>query len=72
MDKYLTACYHNDIAKENREIHPIGCAAYCLASKYEDVYYLPSKTVAEKMGQGSVSASEIIEKEKEMLRLFGF
>lgn len=43
-----------------------------LASKYEDVYPLHSKIIAEKIAHGAIAQKQIIEKEREFLQLFNF
>jgi len=43
-----------------------------LASKYEDIYPLHSRTVADKISHKAFSQKDIIGKEGDLLRLFGF
>ena len=43
-----------------------------LASKYEDLLPLHSKVVSEKIAHKAVTASQILQKEEQILRLFEF
>ena len=43
-----------------------------LASKYEDIYPLHSKIVADKIAHKAIPAREILKKEQEFLRAFEF
>lgn len=43
-----------------------------LASKYEDIYPLHSKIVADKIAHKAVSAREILRKEEDFLKTFDF
>ena len=72
LDKYLTACYHNGMILENRDIHKGGVASMYMASKMEDTYPLHSKIVSEKIAHGAISAEEIVRIERDMLVLFDF
>ena len=72
IDKYLTACHQFGKVMENRDIHKIGIGAYYLASKYEDVYFLHSKMIGEKMGHGQVTSEDIKDTERDILQIFEF
>ena len=72
LDKYLTACYHNGIILENRDIHKGGVASMYMASKMEDTYPLHSRIVSEKIAHNAISAEEIVQIERDMLVLFDF
>lgn len=72
LDKYLTACYHNGIVLENRDIHKGGVAAMYMASKMEDTYPLHSRIVSEKIAHNAISPQEIVQIEREILVLFDF
>lgn len=50
----------------------MGVVSMYLASKYEDVYPLHSKIIAEKIAHGAIAQKQIIEKEREFLQLFNF
>lgn len=43
-----------------------------MASKYEDVFPLHSKIVAEKIAHFAISAEQIVLKEREILQMFDF
>lgn len=43
-----------------------------LASKYEDIYPLHSKIVANKIAHGALAQKEVLQAEDDYLRLFGF
>lgn len=70
MDKYMVSSMHNGIIRENSEIHLMGVVSMYLASKYEDVFPLHSKIISEKIAHGAITQKEIIDKEREFLRLF--
>ena len=57
---------------ENSHVHAVGVASMYLASKYEDIYPLHSKVVAEKISHNAFSQKQILAKEEEFLRLFQF
>ena len=57
---------------ENSDIHGIGVAAMYLASKFEDIYPLHSRVVAEKISHNAFSKAAILQREEEYLRLFEF
>jgi hypothetical protein len=72
LDKYLTACYHNGIVLENRDIHKGGVASMYMASKMEDTYPLHSRIVSEKIAHSAISPMDIVRKEREFLALLEF
>jgi hypothetical protein len=43
-----------------------------MASKYEDVYPLHSKIVADKIAHNAISAEQIVKNEKKFLSMFDF
>jgi len=43
-----------------------------LASKYEDIYPLNSKIIADKIAHGAISSSEILKLERDFLEIFDF
>ena len=43
-----------------------------LASKYEDIYPLHSRVVAEKIAHNAFRRTEILDREEEFMRLFEF
>ena len=49
LDKYFIASRQYGIVLENKDVHPLGVTVLYMASKYEDVYPLHSKIVAEKI-----------------------
>lgn len=55
MDNYLMASRHQGIRRENAEIHLMGIVSLYLASKFEDVYPLNSKIIAERIAHGAVT-----------------
>lgn len=57
---------------ENSHVHAIGVGAMYLASKYEDIYPLHSKVVAEKISHNAFTQKQILAKEEEFLKLFEF
>ena len=57
---------------ENSEVHGTGVTAMYLASKYEDIYPLHSRVVAEKISHNAFSQKIILQREEEYLRLFEF
>ncbi len=57
---------------QNADVHLIGVGCMYLASKYEDIYPLHSKTVAEKIAHKAFSQGQVTKKEGEILRLFDF
>lgn len=57
---------------DNSEIHGVGVTAMYLASKFEDIYPLHSRVVAEKISHNAFSQKTILQKEEEFLRLFEF
>lgn len=57
---------------ENSDVHQIGVGAMYLASKYEDIYPLHSKVVSEKISHGAFSQKQILAREEEFLKTFGF
>jgi hypothetical protein len=56
----------------NNDVHIIGIGCMYLASKYEDIYPLHSRTVADKISHKAFSQKEVVAKEGDLLRLFGF
>jgi hypothetical protein len=57
---------------ENSDVHGVGVAAMYLASKFEDVYPLHSRVVAEKISHNAFTQKQILAREEEYLRLFEF
>lgn len=57
---------------QNPDVHLIGVTCMYLASKYEDVYPLHSKTIADKISHKAFQQKQITHKEEELLRLFEF
>ena len=57
---------------ENSEVHGIGVCAMYLASKFEDIYPLHSRVVAEKISHNAFSKAAILQREEDFLRLFDF
>ena len=57
---------------ENSEIHGVGVTAMYLASKFEDIYPLHSRVVAEKISHNAFSQKDIMRREEEFLRIFEF
>lgn len=57
---------------ENSEIHGVGVTAMYLASKFEDIYPLHSRVVAEKISHNAFSQKDIMKREEEFLRMFDF
>jgi hypothetical protein len=57
---------------ENSEIHGVGVTAMYLASKFEDIYPLHSRVVAEKISHKAFSQKDIMRREEEFLRMFEF
>ena len=72
FDKYLVAMHQNDHCLNNKMIHTIGVTSMYMASKYEDIFPLHSKVVSEKIAHGSITAKEVVAKEREFLTLFDF
>lgn len=72
MDKYLQSSMHNGIVRGNQDIHMMGVISMYLASKYEDIYPIHSKVVAEKIAHGAMTQQQILQKELEFLSLFNF
>lgn len=56
LDKYLIACHQNGQILSNKDIHPLGVTSMYMASKYEDVFPLHSKIVAEKIAHHAIPA----------------
>ena len=72
LDKYFIASHQYGKVLENKDVHPLGVTALYMASKYEDVFPLHSKIVAEKIAHFAISAENIVKKEREILQMFGF
>ena len=72
LDKYLIASHQAGKVLQNKDIHPLGVTAMYMASKYEDVFPLHSKIVAEKIAHHAISAEQIVSNEREFLKLFDF
>lgn len=72
FDKYLVAMHQTGHSLTNKVIHSIGVTSMYMASKYEDVFPLHSKVVSEKIAHGSISAKEVVAREREFLGLFDF
>ena len=72
FDKYLIAAHQHGIVLTNKDVHQIGVTAIYMASKFEDVYPLQAKIVSEKIAHNSMTAKEIVEKERHLLSLFDF
>ena len=72
LDKSFIAYHQHGVVLENKDIHPLGVVSLYMASKYEDVFPLHSKIVAEKIAHFAMSAEEIVKKEREILSMFGF
>ena len=49
------AAQQNGVVLENHDIHLIGVASIYLASKYEDIQPLHSKTVSEKIAHDVIT-----------------
>ena len=56
FDKVHIASHQHGTVLCNKDIHPIGVVSIYMASKFEDVYPLQAKIVAEKIAHGSISA----------------
>eukprot|EP00352_Strombidinopsis_acuminata_P006114 CAMPEP_0176363474 /NCGR_PEP_ID=MMETSP0126-20121128/19139_1 /TAXON_ID=141414 ORGANISM="Strombidinopsis acuminatum, Strain SPMC142" /NCGR_SAMPLE_ID=MMETSP0126 /ASSEMBLY_ACC=CAM_ASM_000229 /LENGTH=79 /DNA_ID=CAMNT_0017719777 /DNA_START=1698 /DNA_END=1937 /DNA_ORIENTATION=+ len=54
LDEYLTKMQGLQVI-ENQDVHAIGVTAMYLASKYEDIYPLHSKIVANKIAHGALT-----------------
>ena len=72
FDKYLIKQAAGGRALDNADVHQLGVVAMYLASKYEDLLPLHSKVVSEKIAHKAVTASQILQKEEQILRLFEF
>ena len=72
LDKYFIASHQYGTVLENKDVHPLGVTVLYMASKYEDVYPLHSKIVAEKIAHFAISAEDIVKKEREILQMFDF
>lgn len=71
FDNYLRKQQGRKVV-DNSEIHSVGVTAMYLASKFEDIYPLHSRVVAEKISHNAFSQKTILQKEEEFLRLFEF
>ena len=71
FDKYLIL-NKNKVVFENSDVHLIGVVCMYLASKYEDIYPLHSKTVHEQIAHKAIPQKQILHMEGEFLKLFGF
>jgi hypothetical protein len=72
LDKYFIASHQYGVVLENKDVHPLGVTCLYMASKYEDVFPLHSKIVAEKIAHFAISAENIVKKEREILQMFDF
>ena len=71
FDEYLRRSLSvNKRQLTNDNVHGTGVACMYLASKYEDIYPLHSRLVAEKIAHNAFKRSEILEREEEFMRLF--
>lgn len=71
FDNYLRRQQGRKVV-DNSEIHGVGVTAMYLASKFEDIYPLHSRVVAEKISHNAFSQKTILQREEEYLRLFEF
>lgn len=72
LDRYFIASHQYGVVLQNKDIHSLGVTALYMASKYEDVFPLHSKIVAEKIAHFAISAEQIVKKEREILQMFSF
>jgi len=73
FDQYLRKSY--SVAKKslnNDHVHSAGLGCMFLASKYEDIFPMHSRTIAEKIAHGAFTRHEVLKKEEELLLLFDF
>ena len=71
FDNYMRL-QHGKKVMENSDIHGVGVTAMYLASKFEDIYPLHSRVVAEKISHNAFTQKAILQREEEFLRLFDF
>lgn len=72
FDHYLAKIATTGKVLVNKEVHPIGCTAMYLASKYEDIYPLHSKVVTEKIAHKAISVADLQSRELHFLDLFRY
>jgi hypothetical protein len=72
FDEYLRKTLKAGKSLENCHVHAIGVTCMYLSSKYEDIYPLHSRVVAEKISHNAFSREAILQKEEEFYRLFEF
>jgi hypothetical protein len=72
FDGYLRKSYQAGRLLDNSSVHGIGVTCMYLASKYEDVYPLHSRVVAEKIAHNAFTRQNILKREEDFLRLFEF
>jgi len=72
FDEYLRKSLKAGRSLENSNVHAIGVTCMYLSSKYEDIYPLHSKVVAEKISHNAFSREAILAREEEFFRLFEF
>lgn len=72
FDKYLIASHQHGVVLTNKDVHQIGVVSMYLASKFEDVFPLHSRIVAEKIAHGTMTPKDIMLEEQRYLKLFGF
>ena len=56
----------------NKDVHVLGVTSMYLASKYEDIYPLHSKIVADKIAHKALAAKEVIKRELDFLSKFKY
>lgn len=72
FDHYLTLIRSKGKMLINKDVHALGVTSMYLASKYEDIYPLHSKVVAEKIAHKAISAKEVLKKEQIFLGMFEY
>lgn len=72
FDKYIIRVRQLGRVLMNKHVHCIGVTSMYLASKYEDIFPLHSKIVADKIAHRAIPAKDILVKEQEFLKAFDF
>lgn len=72
FDKYMIASHQHGVVLANKDVHQIGVVSMYMASKFEDVFPLHSKIVAEKIAHGTMTPKQIVQEEQRYMKLFGF
>lgn len=67
FDHYMARIATTGKILVNKDVHALGVTSMYLASKYEDIYPLHSKVVAEKIAHKAISAKEVLKKEQVFL-----